>query len=91
MATVDTVDFLVKRDDLKTFSFEPSPRAEDVDLADGEVLLKVDRFAFTANNVTYGVVGDRFSYWDFFPAGRKAGAAFRSGALPTFCARTVRL
>ncbi len=36
-------------------------------LKDGEVLAKVDRFAFTANNVTYGVVGERIGYWKFFP------------------------
>jgi hypothetical protein len=62
------VDFLVRRDDLATTSFVATPEAEAISLAEGEVLLKIDRFAFTANNVTYGVVGDRFSYWDFFPA-----------------------
>lgn len=36
-------------------------------LKDGEVLAKVDRFALTANNVTYGVVGERIGYWKFFP------------------------
>lgn len=38
-----------------------------VALADGDVLVKVDAFAITANNVTYGVVGDRLGYWKFFP------------------------
>ncbi len=37
------------------------------DLKDGQVLLKVDRFSFTANNITYAVAGDRMKYWDFFP------------------------
>ena len=31
------------------------------------MLAKIDRFAFTANNVTYGVVGERIGYWKFFP------------------------
>ena len=35
---------------------------------DGEVLVGIDRFALTANNVTYGVVGERIGYWNFFPA-----------------------
>ena len=35
---------------------------------DGELLLKVDRFAFTANNITYGEIGDKLGYWRFFPA-----------------------
>lgn len=37
------------------------------DLADGQVLLAIERFALTANNVTYGVVGERIGYWKFFP------------------------
>jgi hypothetical protein len=28
----------------------------------------VDRFGFTANNVTYAVFGDAMQYWNFFPA-----------------------
>lgn len=38
------------------------------DLQVGEVLCRVDRFAFTANNITYGVVGEKIGYWQFFPA-----------------------
>jgi hypothetical protein len=37
-------------------------------LGDGEVLARVDRFALTANNITYGVVGEKIGYWRFFPA-----------------------
>jgi len=37
-------------------------------IADGEVLIKVDKFALTANNITYGVAGDTIGYWQFFPA-----------------------
>ena len=29
--------------------------------------MRVDRFALTANNITYGVVGERIGYWAFFP------------------------
>jgi hypothetical protein len=36
-------------------------------LADGDVLLAVDRFALTANNMTYALVGDSMGYWRFFP------------------------
>ena len=36
-------------------------------LDDGEVLVEIDRFALTANNVTYGVVGEKIGYWNFFP------------------------
>ena len=36
------------------------------DINDGQVKVKVDRFAFTANNITYAVLGDRLKYWEFF-------------------------
>ena len=38
------------------------------ELAEGEVLMAVDSFALTANNITYGVAGDTIGYWQFFPA-----------------------
>ncbi|MFD0862413.1 DUF2855 family protein [Sungkyunkwania multivorans] len=38
------------------------------DLQEGEVLLSIDYYAFTANNITYAVVGDTIGYWHFFPA-----------------------
>lgn len=34
----------------------------------GEVLARVEHFALTANNITYGVAGDSIGYWQFFPA-----------------------
>lgn len=37
-------------------------------LSTGEVLVKIDRFAYTANNITYAVAGDMIGYWQFFPA-----------------------
>lgn len=36
-------------------------------LEPGQVLLEVDRYALTANNVTYAVAGEAFDYWGFFP------------------------
>lgn len=36
-------------------------------LEEGEILLKVDQFAYTANNITYAVAGDMIGYWQFFP------------------------
>lgn len=37
-------------------------------IAEGEVLLKVDRVGLTANNATYAVFGDVIGYWNYFPA-----------------------
>lgn len=61
------VDFIVDRSDLRRCRFAAAPAAEEIDLAPGQVLLCVDRFAFTANNVTYAVAGEMMSYWSFFP------------------------
>jgi hypothetical protein len=38
------------------------------DLLDGQIRLRVDRFAVTANNVSYAGAGDLLGYWDFFPS-----------------------
>jgi Protein of unknown function (DUF2855) len=58
-------DFLVKRDDLRETriaEFEPP------EVGSGQALLHVDSFGMTANNVTYAVMGEAMSYWEFFPA-----------------------
>ncbi|HYE46038.1 MAG TPA: DUF2855 family protein [Caulobacter sp.] len=58
-------DFLVDKQDLtrgQRRGFEPGP------LEEGEARLAVESFAVTANNVTYGAIGDAFGYWKFFPA-----------------------
>ena len=61
----DAVDFRVRRDDLQRTSLATTPLPA---LADGEALLAIDSFGFTANNVTYAAIGEMFRYWDFFPA-----------------------
>lgn len=35
----------------------------------GEILLKIDRFSLTTNNITYAAYGDSMGYWQFFPTG----------------------
>lgn len=37
-------------------------------LEDGQIRLRIDRFAVTANNVSYAGAGDLLGYWDFFPS-----------------------
>jgi len=58
-------DFLVRKTVLAECRLETvsMPR-----VGDREALLRVDRFALTANNITYGVAGDMLGYWKFFPA-----------------------
>lgn len=42
-------------------------------LGPNQVLLKVESVGFSANNVTYALLGDRLGYWGFFPAGEGWG------------------
>jgi len=62
---MSSYDFLVKRTDLSECRIETV--AIPV-IGAGEALLRVDRFALTANNITYGVAGDLLGYWKFFVA-----------------------
>lgn len=57
-------EMLVRRDDLTAIT----PVARDIVVGDGEVLLRVERFALTANNMTYAAHGVDMGYWAFFPA-----------------------
>lgn len=36
-------------------------------LAEGEVLVAIDKFGLTTNNVSYAVSGDMIGYWSFYP------------------------
>lgn len=64
----DALDFIVRRDDLHVHKFVAGAATADMQLEPGQVLIKVDKFAFTSNNVTYAAFGDAMSYWNFFPA-----------------------
>ncbi len=58
-------DFLVKRDNLRECQIAESSEAEP---GPGQALLRVESFGLTANNITYAVMGQLMSYWEFFPA-----------------------
>ena len=58
-------DLLVKRDDLRECRIAESDAPE---IEPGQALLRVDSFGLTTNNITYAVMGEAMSYWDFFPA-----------------------
>lgn len=59
-------DLIVNRADL-TDTQVVSAEFRD-DLPDGSCLLRIDRFALTANNITYAVAPDAMGYWNFFPS-----------------------
>ena len=44
---------------------EMPPSAND--LEEGEILVRIEKFAYTANNITYAAAGDMIGYWKFFP------------------------
>jgi hypothetical protein len=62
----EVIDFVVARGNLRHTQCVRTAAAPE--LAPDQILLRVDQFAFTANNVTYAVAGDMMSYWNFFPA-----------------------
>ena len=64
----ETFDFLVKRGELATTEVRPGPAEAEIALGEGEVLLAIDSFSMTANNVTYGAMGEAMNYFEFFPA-----------------------
>jgi hypothetical protein len=65
---MNATDFIVARDNLQECKFIET-RLPDADaLLDEALLVRVDRFAFTANNITYATLGDRLKYWQLFPA-----------------------
>ncbi len=44
---------------------------DDTPLAAGQIRVRVDAFALTANNITYAAFGDAMNYWRFFPSGEE--------------------
>jgi hypothetical protein len=62
---MESLDFLVNRKDVRQCRIE---KAGLPALQPGQVRLRVDKFAFTANNVTYAVFGESMQYWNYFPA-----------------------
>lgn len=64
---MDGAHFVVRRDRLAEHEVATAPRAE---LAPGDAEVRIDKFGFTTNNVSYALRGDALSYWKFFPASR---------------------
>lgn len=59
-----TTRYTVARTDLQDIRAEAQA---DPPLAPGQARLRVDRFALTANNITYAAFGDAMHYWEFYP------------------------
>jgi Protein of unknown function (DUF2855) len=63
-----STDFVVARNDLQQCKVIETQLPDAATLPDDALLVKVTRFAFTANNITYAVLGDHLKYWQLFPA-----------------------
>tara|TARA_B110000902_G_scaffold214965_1_gene247232 strand:+ start:228 stop:1337 length:1110 start_codon:yes stop_codon:yes gene_type:complete len=61
-------EFQTYKKDLSQSRLVETDKAQALaDLKTGDILVEIERFAFTANNVTYGAAGDTIGYWKFFP------------------------
>ena len=65
---MNATEFIVTRDDLQQCKIIETQLPDATELPDEALLVRIDRFAFTANNVTYAVLGDAMKYWQLFPA-----------------------
>lgn len=83
---MNDVQLLVNRNDLSDYRWATSD-ISGADLAVGQVLLSVDEFALTANNITYAVAGDSMGYWQFFPVAQPAREGW--GRIPVWGFATV--
>jgi hypothetical protein len=64
-----TTTFAVDRADLRRTRWLESAAAP---VEPGAARLRIERFALTSNNVTYGAFGEAMHYWDFYPTGDPA-------------------
>ncbi|MCE7999241.1 MAG: DUF2855 family protein [Rhodobiaceae bacterium] len=62
---VDIEKILVDKSDLESTKRLSVPVGDTLD--EGEILLKVARFALTTNNITYAFAGAGLGYWNFYP------------------------
>ena len=63
-----TTEALVRKADIGEIRLREVAEAP---LTDGQVRVRIESFALTANNVTYAAFGDAMDYWRFFPSGRE--------------------
>jgi hypothetical protein len=70
---MNSTDFIVARNDLQQCKVIETQLPDATALPQDALLINIDRFAFTANNITYAVLGDQLKYWQLFPAPQDFG------------------
>lgn len=68
MPLADVTELLVLQDDPRVLRFHSFSVNS---LAAGQILIKIDKFGLTANNISYIATGKSLRYFDFFPADDK--------------------
>lgn len=87
-------DFVVTQNDPSQHRWVTGPAVQEVPLASEQILVEIEKFALTANNITYAIAGHMLGYWKFFPTPKEGegripswgfGRVVRSehGAVPT--------
>src|SRR3569832_247907 len=73
LPVMNATDFIVARHDFQESKFVETRLPELGSLHDEALLVKVERFAFTAINITYAMLGEQLKYWQLFPAAEGFG------------------
>jgi hypothetical protein len=63
----DVVEVWINRNDIGQTKIVQL-QVDSATLDSNQVLLKTDSFGFSANNITYSLLGDKMGYWGFFAA-----------------------
>ena len=71
----DNVELLVKEGELDRFELPPSAAVTGDRLGPGEILVRVEKFGLSANNVSYALMGRSLQYFSFFPTTRAGWGA----------------
>jgi hypothetical protein len=86
MQTSETIELLVRKDQLPTTTLLTSPLGP---LAESCVRLAIEHFALTSNNITYAAMGDAMQYWQFYPV-PDIGDGIAWGRIPVWGFGTVK-
>jgi hypothetical protein len=87
MSAPQTLDFQIRKTELSKTRLITQPQP---DLQDRQVLLQIESFALTSNNITYAAFGDAMNYWGFYPVTPESGEATSPwGRIPVWGFATV--
>ncbi|EED34111.1 conserved hypothetical protein [Luminiphilus syltensis NOR5-1B] len=76
-------EFQASKQDIRKTRLVDVPLDSAGPLEPGQILIDIERFALTANNVTYGRIGEQLGYWNFFPPTQEADRG-EWGLIPTW-------